>query len=263
MAIAFVECNESFADHDENSACTRAPKAFQESCTTVVDTIFKASNGNRDNVQEYMTEVCDQSLLKSWKQEHCRSLASSIFKAMSFDAFENRQHLTGTDLCKTFWAQFKLEQEKRIEKERAEQQAVEEKEAQKRADAVKLAAEKRAAAEKKRIEQEALAAKEAAARAEAEKKAAAEHAASKKEHEDEKEHAAAKKAATKKDLKIKVADGGKLPATKSDGKAPNSGKLLEHEDEDATAEKHTEVHLKGPCDCNDKSGKKVPCDCDR
>merc|ERR1712048_465957 len=94
--------------------------------------------------------------------------------------FDNRQRLTGSDLCKKFWGQFKLDEESRLSKERAEQEATEKKLAEARANAAKKAAEEHAAAEKKRIEQEAKQKVEAKARAAAEKKAAEEHAAADK-----------------------------------------------------------------------------------
>merc|ERR1712048_662414 len=98
-------------------------------------------NGDRDNVHEYMTEVCEQSSLKGWKQDNCRNLASNLVNAMSLDTFDNRQHLTGSGICKAFWSQFQLEEKTRLDKERAEQEAAEGKEAQARAQAETKAAE--------------------------------------------------------------------------------------------------------------------------
>jgi len=178
MAIAFVECNQTLSDVQDMAACARAPNAFQKSCTTVVNSVFKASNGDRDNVQEYMSEVCEQSSLTGWKKDYCRSLASNLVNSMSLDAFDNRQRLSSGGLCKTFWSQFQLAEQARLEKERVQQETIETKQAQARAEAEKKAAQERAAAEKTRIEQQAIAAKKAEA---AEKKRIEQEAAAQKE----------------------------------------------------------------------------------
>lgn len=247
MAITFVECNQTLSELEDAHACKRAPKAFQKSCTTVVNSIFKASNGDRNNVQEYMSDICEQSSLKGWKGDHCRSLASNLVNAMSLDAFENRAHLTGSDLCKNFWSQFQSEEQTRLEKERIQQETIETKEAQARAEAEKKAAEERATAEKKRIEQEAMAAKEAEVSAKA---------------------AAAK--VEKKAEKKKVITGSKSTPEKnnevkkvSDHKEKAGAVVLKGKVENATAQKKS--HKDDPCECDgkkDKDHKDDPCECD-
>jgi len=166
MAIAFAECNQTSAELSDVD-CSRAPNAFQKSCSTVVNSVFQASTGDRDIVQQYMSEVCEQDELKGWKQDHCRSFASNLVNSMSLDVFENRQHLKGSDLCKKFWFEFQLEEQAELEKQRTQQEATEQNEAEARAEAAKIAAAKHVAAEKERIKQEAIANRQARAVAKA------------------------------------------------------------------------------------------------
>merc|ERR1719408_793980 len=151
QAASFAECNATLTEGSDISECNSAPDAFQKSCATVVSAVVKASSGNRGNVKEYMGIVCGESELSGWHQERCGELASSVFDSMSDDNYQNRENFNAASLCSGYWSKFAAEEKVRVDQERAEREAAEEK------------AERQAQEAKKKME-EAQAAAEAAAR---------------------------------------------------------------------------------------------------
>merc|ERR1719409_335001 len=103
QAIAFQECNETSSSEDEMSACKRAPKAFDASCSTVVNALVQSSDGDRSKVSEYMGTVCGEHELQGWQLERCQSLASAVVSDMSADSAGNRNDLNIQDVCHGFW----------------------------------------------------------------------------------------------------------------------------------------------------------------
>jgi len=167
QATVFAECNSTQTD------CGNAPVSFMKSCDTVVGAVIKASSGKKDSVVEYMNVVCQQTELAGWRQDRCGELAVTVTNAMGADNYQNRENFqTSTDkLCTSYWSKFASQEKDRVEKERAEREVQEAKEAAVRAEEEKKTA---AEAEQQHKEQER---KEAQEKAEQAKKVAEDAAA--------------------------------------------------------------------------------------
>merc|ERR1719401_377830 len=188
QAELFAECNATVG----GSSCNAAIRAFEHSCATVVGAVQTASSGDRSVVQEYMGDVCGQTVLEGWRKERCQSLALTITAGMTADSYQNRESLNIAGLCKKYWSSFAAAETARVAKERAEEdarrvarEAEEKKLAEKRAKAEKIAAQEAAKKEEQRKATE-------AARKEAEEKRKAEEA--KKEEQRKATEAARKEA---------------------------------------------------------------------
>merc|ERR1740121_1677883 len=185
-AYSFVTCEVGCEEHFN---------AFDSSCKSVAQTIIWASSGDRSDVAEYLSEVCNEPAFLGKNRARCQAFASGLAAAMSADAAVNREKV-GSDPhshfdahCADLWSQLQVEGKAQVEQEKKlaeELAAAEKKEAEERAAAEKKAAEERAAAEKKAEEERAAAEKKAAEeRAAAEKKAAEERAAAEKKATEE------------------------------------------------------------------------------
>lgn len=155
QAAAFAECNATLTDASDTTECNGAPDSFQKSCSTVVSAVVQASNGDRQVVSEYMSDICGEAELSGWHQERCGELASAVHESMLDDNYENRENFNAGSLCSKFWARFAAEEKTRVDQERAEREAEEKKAEEERIAAEKKAAEEAAEAEKKRQKEEA------------------------------------------------------------------------------------------------------------
>lgn len=184
QATVFAECNSTQSD------CGNAPVSFTKSCGTVVGAVVKASSGNKASVVEYMNVVCQQAELQGWRSSRCGELASTVANALSADDYQNRENFQTEALCKTYWTGFATRERERVEKDRAEREAQEAKEA-----AVRAEEEKKAAAEAEQLEKD-QERKEAQEKAEEAKQkaeeAAADFAKKKEEAERQAKEASAK-----------------------------------------------------------------------
>jgi hypothetical protein len=70
-----------------------------ESCSTVVSSIVKASEGEKDRVSEYMQDVCKVS----HEPANCKLFGDAILGLMSDDAAENREGLKVDQFCQKFY----------------------------------------------------------------------------------------------------------------------------------------------------------------
>lgn len=182
QAGMFAECNATATTGQELEECAAAPKAFEKACGTVMSAVVQASNGQKEDVTEYMNTVCGEDVLAGWRSQSCKSLAVAMLSGMSDDAYNNREHFDSGKLCSKFWTQFSNAEIKRVAAEKAAEAEKEKKEAEERAAQEKKDAEERAEAEKKAAEEAAAEAKkreeeEAAKAAEEAQKAAEEKAA--------------------------------------------------------------------------------------
>jgi len=171
QAIAFSMCSAGME-------CKGAASSFQQSCSTVVSAVVQASSGDRDNVAEYMNDVCTEIAEKDWRHGHCTVMGKLIADTMKEDAFQNRENFDTAALCTKFWTSVAKEEGARVEQERKEQAKAEE-EANKADEAAKAAEAKRKAEEEaevaeasKEAEEAAKVAEETAAKAAVEEKAA-------------------------------------------------------------------------------------------
>jgi len=144
-AASFVACGAG----SNSSDCGAARSAFQRSCSTVLDAVVKASNGDRHRVQEYMGIVCDQAALHGWHKDGCDELALSLVGAMIYDANGNREYLDTSKACGGFWANFSAGERLRLDQEERERAAFEKTLEDERVAMESKAEEQRVEAEKK------------------------------------------------------------------------------------------------------------------
>lgn len=146
QALEFAECHGT-ANATSTNDCSSPAEAFGKSCSLVAKSMIDGSSGDGGVVTEYMSYVCNSSALVGWKQDGCFSFAKAMSVAMTDDKYDNRENLNITSLCGRFWQKFSMDEEKRIEKERAEREAEEKKRAEEAAAAAKKAAEEAAKVE--------------------------------------------------------------------------------------------------------------------
>mmetsp|Transcript_12890 Transcript_12890/g.40695 ORF Transcript_12890/g.40695 Transcript_12890/m.40695 type:complete len:347 (-) Transcript_12890:21-1061(-) len=170
-AAAFVACNAS-----TGGGCAKSEEAFKSSCVTVVGAVLKGSSGDRNAVAEYMDDVCGEPLLRGWKRQHCQAFKQALASFMTADAYDNREHLDASRLCRGLWQRFSAEEaEERRHALEAQEKA--------RAEAAKRAEEAAKVAAKRKEEEAKAAAEEAKKHAEQEAKHKAEEAKRKAEEE--------------------------------------------------------------------------------
>jgi len=201
QASVFLECsNATSGDSESVVDCAAAPKAFEKSCDTVVNSVVQGSSGDRYAVREYLDTVCSQSMMQNWHQTQCRSLAAAVNGKMTGDSYENRVNLNVKGLCTGFWSHFLQMEQQRV---------VQEQEQSKEEDA------KAAAAKAKADEEDAKATAEADAKAKAdeEAKAKADAEVAAKVEEEAKADADAKAEAEAKAAEAKAAEVVKQNAT--------------------------------------------------
>jgi len=119
---------------------------FTQSCHTVAKAIVKTAAGDRSRVQQYMSNVCGQDMLKGKPEELCLDFSQYLVKEMSEYQHDNLEgSMDLVSVCSDFFNSGYLgryaEQER---KTRADEQAAREAEEQRKAD---LAAEDQAKAE--------------------------------------------------------------------------------------------------------------------
>lgn len=139
------------ATHNAINCTTNQTKAyafgnFTDSCHTVAKAIVKTTAGDRSRVQQYMSNVCSQDILKGKPEELCLDFSQYLVKEMSeyqHDNLEGSMDLVSvcTDFFNSGYLGRYAEQER---KSRADEQAAREAEEQRQAD---LAAEANAKAE--------------------------------------------------------------------------------------------------------------------
>lgn len=199
----------------------KAKSMMVASCSELVGSILKASEGEKDRVSEYFGDVCNASK----KPGQCKEFQDSLLDFMTDDAERNRNELDESKFCTGFFA--KVEDMAFNEAERRKKVAATKKaEEAKKAKAHQLFLKKAAAEKSEKMKKEKIAfekkmkaeaAKKAAAaktKAEAEKKAKAEAAkkaakvAADKKVKAEKD-AVTKKAELEKEAKEKLAKANK------------------------------------------------------
>merc|ERR1719160_1932701 len=162
---------------ERNNATTLAE--VQQSCSKIASSIVQGSSGNKDNVVEYMSDVCASNAAQSVQERGCKAFATALQRLMTDDESTNRNDLDFPGFCASYYTATVVT-DAQAEKQREEKEAAEEKAAKEAAE--KEAAEKKAAEEKaakeaaEKMAAEEKAAKEAAKKV-AEKKAAEEKAA--------------------------------------------------------------------------------------
>jgi len=177
QAALFAECNSTSEGSSALVDCSDAPKSFAKSCSTVVKAVVSGSSGDKNVVQEYMTDVCGQSQMQGWHQTYCKSLATALDGTMSADTYENRNDFNAQKLCTGFWSQFLKDETARLAEEKIQREAAEKKAAEEAAEREKKAKEEAEAEAKKQAEE---AEKKAQQEAEEEKKRELEEAAKQK-----------------------------------------------------------------------------------
>lgn len=140
----------------------------QQSCVKIASSIVQGSSGNKDNVDEYMQEVCAADARSSPVELRCEHFAASLQQLLTDDEAQNRNELDFAQFCTMYYNAYVVKDAK-AEADRMKKMAEE------AADRAKKEAEekaKREAEEKAKKEAEAKAKKEAEERArEAEEKA--------------------------------------------------------------------------------------------
>lgn len=181
QAISFAQCNAS--DASASSCVEGTMGSFVKSCKTVVVAIVEGAGGDKDNIRDYLGDVCGQGEINGQKQEMCGNLTVALDAALTADAYVNREELNFDQICTKFMTQGFMK--KAVEDEQA-------REAQERKRRAEEAAEAKKKAEEEEKAREAQEKAEAAqAKAEAAKKAAEE--AAKKREEAQREAAEAKR----------------------------------------------------------------------
>lgn len=193
QAMAVAACNASEASYNE---CTQDTMGeFVKSCKTVISAVVEGSSGDKDNVKDYLNDVCGQGEMQGWKQDLCGNLSVALVSAMTEDSYVNREELNFEQICSNFMTHGFMKKAVDDEKAREEQERVhaeeEAKEAAKRAEE-----EAKAEAARKKAEEaqaKADAAKQAAEDAARKRQEAQEQAAEAKRKEEEAAAAEAKK----------------------------------------------------------------------
>lgn len=144
QAAAFIHCNATRIQPFSEEDCEASPLAFGKSCAVVVGAVVQGSSGDKSVAQNYMADVCSQSILKGWHQQHCLGFKAALNMALTADSYSNRESFTSSNMCKKFFAGFVEEEKKRFVKEEAERMAAEKKAAEEAAKKAKEAAEKAA-----------------------------------------------------------------------------------------------------------------------
>eukprot|EP00928_Gymnodinium_smaydae_P021171 TRINITY_DN1823_c0_g1_i1.p1 TRINITY_DN1823_c0_g1~~TRINITY_DN1823_c0_g1_i1.p1 ORF type:complete len:344 (-),score=120.94 TRINITY_DN1823_c0_g1_i1:49-1080(-) len=218
QAALFVECNSSSSENTASDLveCNGAPRAFHQSCETVVRAVVDGSTGRRDVVQEYLDDICGQKLLEGWRGDRCRSFGKAVFAAMTPNAYENRMSLNAAAPCTSVWAEFvqQATENKRKEEERRKEEEAKAAEEAKRAaeEAARKAEEEAKAKAEEEARAQAEAEAEAKAKAEAEAKAQAEAEAKAKAEAEEKAKAEAKAKAEEETAKSQAEADAKAKA---------------------------------------------------
>jgi len=238
QAAAFIHCNATRIQPFTEEDCAASPSAFGKSCAVVVGAVVQGSSGDKSVAQNYMADVCSQSLLKGWHQQHCLGLKAALNMALTADSYSNRESFTSSNMCKKFFSEFVEEEKKRFVKEEAERMAAEKKAAEEAAKKAKEAAEKAAEKAAKEKEEAAKAAK--IAKEEADKQIA-EEAARKKIEE-------AKR--VKEEAQVKAAESAEKLAKKKVEAAEFAVKAQQKMEEAAEAER---VHKNALANLNAKT----------
>lgn len=122
----FAEC-EVHGETEARKECVEATKHFKASCDKVVLAVVQGSSGDRDSVNQYMEEVCQQDVMQDWHKERCLGLASDVGSLMTADSFENRNMLRTADFCSKMWERVVAAEKGRAQEEaNQEAQAAEE-----------------------------------------------------------------------------------------------------------------------------------------
>lgn len=225
-AAFYHECKTA-GTQQARADCLIVPKDFERSCSKVLQAVVDGSSGDRDNVREYLDDVCGQNVLDSWHKETCLSFAEEVGGAMTQDNYDNRAALKIGERCYNYWSSFLAKEEQRLEVEEKARAEKEKAEAEVQAKAAAEAKAKADAEAKVKAEAEAKAKTEAAvkARAEAEAKAKADAEA---------------KAKAQAEAKAKYEVEAKLKAEKAEAKA----KAQEEAEAKAKAEKEAAAKVK-------------------
>jgi len=117
QAALFVECDS--ADTDSIVNCQDAPASFHKSCGTAARAVVQGSNGDKVVAQEYMKDVCGQSVLRGWYRQQCQALALALKGAMSDASFDNRVSFNSSRMCDGFWSRLLKERTNDIAEEKA------------------------------------------------------------------------------------------------------------------------------------------------
>jgi len=129
QADLFSQCSQQSEDMTAVD-CNSAPKAFEKSCGTVVKSVISGSSGEADAINEYLGTVCSQHVMSEWHQAQCNKLAKSVKKALSGNAYENRENLNVPSLCTGLWSELLKDEQAKIVQE-AKDEASEPKEEKK------------------------------------------------------------------------------------------------------------------------------------
>lgn len=117
QAALFVECDSAATNSIVN--CQDAPASFHKSCGTAAHAIVQGSNGDKVVAQEYMKDVCGQSVLMGWYKQQCQALALALNGAMSDGSFDNRVSFNSSHMCDGFWSRLLKERTNDIAEEKA------------------------------------------------------------------------------------------------------------------------------------------------
>jgi len=116
QARAYNSCTSSGSEGED---CTIAAKAFQTSCTSLVSSVVQASNGLRDDVADYMQDVCGQPAVKQDMKLRCDDFSRVLMMAMGANSYDNRLHPKVSSACSSFWSSVTADEKKSEESEAA------------------------------------------------------------------------------------------------------------------------------------------------
>merc|ERR1719160_1441572 len=191
----------------------------QQSCVKIASSIVQGSSGNKDNVDEYMQEVCAADARSSPVELRCEHFAASLQQLLTDDEAQNRNELDFAQFCTMYYNAYVVKDAK-AEADRMKKMAEE------AADRAKKEAEEKAKkeAERKARDAEEKARKEAEdkAKQEAEEKANKEAKEKVKKEAEEKARAAeeAKKEAEEKAREVaKAAEKAQAELREAEEKA--------------------------------------------
>jgi len=98
QVASFVACGSS------DSACLGASRAFEKSCTEVLNSVVKGSSGDKDVVRDYWTDVCGDIVNDEEHKNQCEMLGSVMDSGMSPSPALNRLSFGALDTCQEIFS---------------------------------------------------------------------------------------------------------------------------------------------------------------
>lgn len=113
QAALYADC-EARGNQEALAVCVGARENFKTSCAMVVTALVQGSSGDKDAVNEYLGDVCNEKVLTAWHKGRCVKLTDAVSEIMTEDTFLNRAKMQTAGLCKNMWSDVLKEEKQRM-----------------------------------------------------------------------------------------------------------------------------------------------------